>query len=47
MKDERLREFGTRLIFFDARSRLPKEVVDRLDCETAERLISLTGKPCR
>lgn len=45
MKDERLREFGTRLIFFDARSRFPKEVVDRLDCETAERLISLAGKP--
>ncbi|MBL1436457.1 MAG: hypothetical protein COB08_009695 [Rhodobacteraceae bacterium] len=45
MKDERLREFGTRLIFFDARSRLPKEMVDRLDRETAERLISPTGKP--
>ncbi len=45
MEDERLREFGTRLIFFEARSRLPKEVVDRLDRETAERLISPDGKP--
>lgn len=45
MEDERLREFGTRLIFFEARSRLPKMVVDRLDREIAERLISPTGKP--
>lgn len=45
MEDERLREFGTRLIFFEARSLLPKEVVNRLDCETAERLISPDGRP--
>ncbi|MDA8747684.1 exonuclease domain-containing protein [Litoreibacter sp.] len=45
MEDERLREFGTRLIFFDARSCLPKEVVDRLDRETAERLVHPDDKP--
>lgn len=45
MEDERLREFGTRLIFFEARSCLPKGVVNRLDCETAERLVSPEGKP--
>lgn len=45
MEDERLREFGTRLIFFEARSCLPKEIVNRLDCETAERLIDPDGKP--
>lgn len=45
MEDERLREFGTRLIFFEARSRLPKGVVDRLDRQTAERLISPDGQP--
>lgn len=45
MEDERLREFGARLIFFEARSCLPKEVIDRLDCETAERLAHPDGKP--
>jgi exodeoxyribonuclease-1 len=45
MDDERLREFGTRLIFFEARSCLPKDVVNRLDCETAERLATPEGKP--
>ncbi|WP_108816935.1 exonuclease domain-containing protein [Loktanella sp. Alg231-35] len=45
MEDERVREFGTRLIFFEARSCLPKEVVDRLDRETAERLAHPDDKP--
>lgn len=45
MEDERLREFGTRLIFFEARSCLPREVVDRLDRETAERLSHPDDKP--
>ncbi len=45
IEDDRLREFGTRLIFFEARSCLPKEVIDRLDRETANRLISPDGKP--
>ena len=45
MEDERVREFGTRLIFFEARSCLPKEVVDRLDRETAERLAHPGDKP--
>lgn len=45
MEDERLREFGRRLIFFEARSCLPKEVIDRLDRETAERLSHPNDKP--
>ncbi|WP_299752366.1 exonuclease domain-containing protein [uncultured Tateyamaria sp.] len=45
MEDDRLREFGTRIIFFEARSCLPKEVVDRLDRETAERLAHPDDKP--
>ena len=45
MEDDRLREFGARLIFFEARSCLPKGVVDRLDRETAERLAHPDDKP--
>ena len=40
-----LDKFGTRLIFFEARSCLPIEVVSRIDLETAERLADSEGKP--
>lgn len=43
--DVRLREFGTRLLYFEARTCLPDEVVNRLNRGTAERLINPDGKP--
>lgn len=45
INDDRLREFGTRILYFEARSCLPTEVVNRLDYETAEQLICPDGKP--
>lgn len=45
VEDDRLREFGIRVLYFEARSCLPGEIVNRLDRETAERLICPDGKP--
>lgn len=43
--DHRLREFGMRLVHFEARSTLPKDDALRMDIELAQRLNSPDSKP--